>query len=349
MDTYFLGIDVGATTMKSALVQADGALCSEVKVIALGPKTNNAAFLQALQESIVFNARSKSFDGIGIGSPGPLDDEKGIIFNSANFPLVKNISLYAAASEAWRKADNDNTQKQDRWLAKKKKNYNNIFLQNDANCAALGQFHFGELSRSRQTKNLAVYTLGTGVGGGLVYNAKLFKGYQGNAFEIGHTSCPDLALLYHNPNLRFSAAQKCGCGAWDCLETFSSARGLHKRYLSLLSEDEKKQTGNISVKDIAELARKQDGRAKKVFQAAGLMLGHSLVDMVHLLNIEEVIFTGGMAAAKDLLLPFILQAIQNNMFTVFRERLHVSFIPAQEQSGIKGAAALCLDAEALVQ
>lgn len=339
--SLFLGVDVGATSVKSALVNNQGEIVSQVQKSPVGKNTDNEMLAQvlehalqkALEEILLLRTSSESpfiLEGIGVGSPGPLDDKKGIIFYSANFPLVKNFFLLKVFEDFFKNQTEKKSQNKFQDVISSNI-LENLFLQNDANCAALGQFYFVQ---KQQAENMLVYTLGTGVGGGFIYQKKLFSGYKGNSFEIGHTSVPNLANLYNNEDLRFPPLT-CGCGANDCLETFSSATGIRRRYEQLTQK-------YLPVEEIAELARKKEEKALRVFQAAGYMLGHSVVDAVHLINAERVVFTGGLTPAEDLILPYIQKAIDERMFKVFKERLSIEFSAAQKQSGIRGAAALCL-------
>lgn len=332
MMEVYLGIDIGATSIKSALINEQGEITSPVVSALVHNQTTAKQLTKTLQESLQANQgyaqkNKMEIQGLGVGSPGPLDGKAGVILESANFDRIKNFSIFEALLHSIQ-------QNSQHFLHKE--NFSNIHLENDANCAALGQFRFG---KHQGIENMMVYTLGTGVGGGFIYQKKLFRGFQGNAFEVGHTSVPNLSLLYQDQSLEFENIL-CGCGSLNCLETFSSASGMLKRYQSFNKQE---NMPIRTVKDLAQLAKEKDSVAQTIFKMAGLMLGHSVVDVVHLVNAEKVIFTGGLVGAKDLLQPFIEQVIGERMFDVFAKRLQIEFVEAQEQSGIRGAAALAME------
>lgn len=334
MNKVYFGIDIGATSIKSALVNYQGEIVSPITSTLVNNQTTAKQLTAALQKNLQagqnFAQKNKMMiQGVGVGSPGPLDGKAGVILESANFALIKNFSIFEALAYSIQKNSTNFLYKKD---------LSNLFLENDASCAALGQFRFG---KHEAIDNMLVYTLGTGVGGGFIYQGKLFKGFQGNAFEIGHTSVPALALLYKDKSLDFENIT-CGCGAVNCLETFSSASGMLKRYQSF---NKKENPIDLTVKTLAQQAQQGEPMAQTIFKMAGLMLGHSVVDAVHLINAEKVIFTGGLVGAKNLLQPFIEQVIKERMFDVFAKRLQLEFVEAQEQSGIRGAAALAMESQ----
>ncbi len=310
--SLILGIDIGGTTMKGGFIDPKGNLTAR-HVVPTPGKENNEVFLNALWELIrelLDSAGDAELIGMGIGAPGPpIHTGEGMIIQASNMPGVKNAPVVPFIREKLTQRGMDIK----------------IKINNDANAAALGQMYFGA---GKEFANFAVITLGTGVGGGLILNKRLFSGYHGNAFEAGH-----IPVFYPGNEV---PPRRCGCGSLGCLETIASATGI-KAYYKLFTGQEKRSI------EIVDLAKAGDPDAKKVYHIAGWALGHVAVSLVHILNLEAIIFTGGLAKAKDLLLPEIEAITQERVFPFLRERLKIIFTEGDENSGIKGAASLLFD------
>lgn len=190
-----LGIDIGATTVKFAALEADGTLADRgVLPVA---STDNAAFISQLV-SIIARPEFADCDRVGIGSPGPLNLDSGTIIASANMPGVKDLKLVAELKNRYPRQE--------------------FRLENDANAATLGEKYFGA---GKAFADFAVLTLGTGVGGGCIFGGKLQRGFRGNFFEVGHVNVAGIFA---------EGARRCGCGSFGCLEAYASATGISKSY-----------------------------------------------------------------------------------------------------------------------
>lgn len=191
-NSFAIGIDIGGGSIRSGLYDRLG---NELKYHSVPTplQLNNDLFLQALEESILPVLQTKDILGIGVGSPGPLDTEKGILVSSANMKGISNVPIIPFLKDKFGLP---------------------CFYENDANCAALGEAYFGEY------KNLSsqlILTLGTGLGGGFVSNGKLYSGYLGNGIEIGHTT----AVI---------GGRDCGCGQKGCVESYFSTKAFIGSY-----------------------------------------------------------------------------------------------------------------------
>lgn len=315
--SLILGIDIGGTTIKAGLLDPKGNLV-EKKVIETPADKDNTAFLNAIwdaAESLIHPENEKNIIGIGIGAPGPpINSHEGTIIEASNMPGVKNAPVVPFLRDK---------------LFNRNLDYK-IKINNDANAAALGQLYFG---KGKEFSNFTVVTLGTGVGGGLILNKRLFSGYLGNSFEIGH-----IPVFFPPADNKEDSIppRQCGCGATGCLETIASATGISEYYKIFTGEDK-------SAKDIAEAARNNDPAAKKAYRAAADALAHAAATIVHLLNVEAIIYTGGLAAAEDLLKPRIEEVLDHRIYPFLRDRLHILFTRGDENSGITGAASLLFD------
>lgn len=295
-----LGIDIGATSVKFGKLEKSGTL--NFRSSELLSAASNAALVAQIA-AIIARPEFSDCKAVGIGSPGPLDAEGGVIVASANMPQIKNCALVTELQK----------------LFPEKK----IRLENDANAAALGEFFFG---RGKQLQNLAVITLGTGVGGGCIFNGRLQRGFQGNFFEVGHI--PVAALPPGN-----TFARRCGCGAMGCLEAYASATGISESYFQASGE-------RCSAAEIAKRAHNHDQAALAAYQLAGVALGIAAATITQVMNITDFIFTGGVAAAESLLKPTLCETWQRQALAVFHSRLNMVFTHGDENAGILGATAL---------
>ena len=298
-----LGIDIGATSIKFAALDATGLLAHQgSEPVSSG---SNRGLIEQLA-SLVARPEFAQCVSVGIGSPGPLDLKEGVILASANMPGVKNCALVPELSL--------------RFPGKQ------FRLDNDANAATLGEWFFGA---GKGRSDFAVFTLGTGVGGGCVFQGKLQRGFNGNFFEVGHI--PVAAFPIGN-----SDARRCGCGALGCLETYASATGISETYF--------RQTGErLSAADIALRAEQVDDQALMAYTIAGQALGVAAATLTQVMNLTTFIFTGGVAAAEKLLRPAVVQTWHDLALPVFRPQLAMTFTRGDEHAGILGAAALFIE------
>lgn len=185
-----IGVDIGGGSIRVSLFDEEG---TELK--SNHTKTpehlDNLSFLEILKESI--RPLTPGAIGIGVGSPGPLNNETGVLLTSANMVGLQNVPIKQTLERAFSLP---------------------VYYENDANCAALGEAFFGSY---KAYESQLILTLGTGVGGGFVNQGSLYTGYLGNGIEIGHTTSVIGGAL-------------CGCGAKGCVESYFSTRGFLNRY-----------------------------------------------------------------------------------------------------------------------
>ena len=207
-----------------------------------------------------------------------------------------------------------------------------IAITNDANAAALGEMIYGG---AKGMKNFAMYTLGTGVGSGLVVNGDLVYGHDGFAGECGHTTLiPDGRL--------------CGCGSLGHLEAYCSAPGMKRTAFDLMVKYNAtdsllatKSFKDLNSKDIFEAAQKGDKIALEVFELTGKYLGQGLADTVHHLSPEAIFLFGGPVAAGDLIFKPTIAHMEQYLLPIFRNKIKV--LPSKLNAGdaaIVGASAL---------
>ncbi|PKA27340.1 glucose kinase [Leptospira sp. mixed culture ATI2-C-A1] len=219
-----IGVDIGGGSIRVSLFNQKG---KELK--SNHKKTpehlDNDSFLSVLNEAI--QPLAKESIGIGVGSPGPLNNETGVLLKSANMIGLNNLPIKSSLEAKFSLP---------------------VFYENDANCAALGEAIFGNY---KDCQSQLILTLGTGIGGGFVSNGKLYSGYLGNGIEIGHTTSVIGGAI-------------CGCGVRGCVESYFSTIGFLNRYLektnSKLSNAEVffqlVKNGDSAAKEILEFGTK---------------------------------------------------------------------------------------------
>lgn len=295
-----LGIDIGATTIKYAMLSVNSGLSGR-SVERVASESNRALMTQIAEA--IGKPEFSECTAVGIGSPGPLDLERGIIISSANMPEIKDCRLVEELTKQFP---------------------SKMFqLENDANAATLGEKFFGA---ARNIGDFSLFTLGTGVGGGCVFNGKLQRGKNGNFFEVGHIPVGYAAGLQ---------PRRCGCGNEGCLETLASATGISASYFEFCGK-------KITALEIAEAANSGDASAAKSYAIAGAALGLAAATITQLMNLTDFVFTGGVAAAETWIRPELERAYKAHTFAMFHNAKFF-FTQGDEDAGILGAAALFLE------
>lgn len=207
-----------------------------------------------------------------------------------------------------------------------------LALTNDANAAALGEMIYGG---AKNMKNFVMFTLGTGVGSGIIVNGDLVYGHDGFAGECGHTTLVPGGRL-------------CGCGARGHLETYCSAPGMKRTAFEIMVRDNAtdsllagKSFNDLDSKMIFEAAQKGDKVALEVFEQTGKYLGQGLADTVHHLSPEAIFLFGGPTAAGDLIFKPTVESMNTHLLPVFKNKVRI--LPSQLKPGdaaIVGASAL---------
>lgn len=317
MSKVVVGIDLGGTFVKTALVS------DEKKVIAKdsrptqaegGPSMVIDVMTQAVRDlAAKAGINLREVLAVGVGAPGPLNWQEGVVFTLPNLPGWKNVPL----AETMRKR-----------LGVP------CFVDNDANAACYGEYWMGA---GQGTQSMAVFTLGTGVGGGMVVFGQLLRGIDGTAAELGHLKVQRDGRL-------------CGCGSRGCLEAYASVTGMvrtavegldgHKNStLYKLSGGDTKQ---ITGKMISDAAQQGDPFARWVFNETATWLGLGIASLVNLQNPEKVVLCGGMIAAGDMLFEPVRATVRANSFEVPGNRCQIVPAGLGPDSGVLGSAGCAL-------
>ncbi len=288
MKEYYFGVDVGGTTVKMGLYSEKS---NWIKKWEIPTRKENggvhvlddiaAAVYAAQQEFDIDNARTA---GIGIGVPGPVL-KKSIVNGCVNV----GWNVVNVAEELGRRTGLP------------------VYVENDANIAALGEQWKGA---GKDYQSVALLTLGTGVGGGIILDGKIVSGFQGGGGEVGH-----LPVVH-------DADHACNCGKSDCVELAGSATGVLSYAKHLLSENEQPSTMReieiLTAKDVCDCCAAGDALAQQCIDRAAEVLGTALACIGCIVNPEAFLFGGGMAAAGDVLLAPIRRAYDAKVFPPLR-------------------------------
>lgn len=271
MSSYVIGIDLGGTETKIGIVNHDGHIIEKRIIPTLVSKGSNdviTRIAKTVNELISEKGIEKNIIGIGVGSPGSINREKGIVIFSPNFPGWKNVPL-----------------------ARKLEDLTGFkaYVENDANAFALGEWAFG---RFKGAPNIIALTLGTGVGGGVISRGELITGSKGFGGELGHVIIePDGPL--------------CGCGSHGCLEALASATSIVRMALEYKKRYPQSSVfahENITAKDVFDSAKSGDEMAELVVERATRALAIGIAGFVHIFNPNVVILGGGVSRAGKYLL-----------------------------------------------
>jgi glucokinase len=303
---YSIGVDLGGTNLRAAAVDQDGKLLAQVSA-STSPEKGREYVISEIVESIQ-ELRSKQlegrFAGVGIGVPGFILMEQGVILNSNNLSFLENFPL------------RDDIEKR---LGAP------VILENDANAAALGESWIGT---GADVDDLVLLTLGTGIGGGIIYKGRVMHGFLGMAGELGHLT----VVPNGNP---------CGCGNIGCLEKHASATAI-----SCIAELMKVTPHpNPTAEDIFKLAAAGDWKAQQVFRSMGEALGIALAMLINTFNFPLYLLSGGPLPAWDYFAPAMLEQVSRRSFTFRNTKTRIEKAKLGSKAGLFGAAYLPFQAQ----
>jgi glucokinase len=310
----YAGIDVGGTNIKGVLSDSNGNILNFIKI----PTEQNAADIENGICSIVekFSAIKSGKYGkvkaIGIGAAGSIDKKAGIILTSANiqswkkYPIVSIIEKRLGIS---------------------------TFLENDAAAAVIGEQWKGN---GRHFKNWIMLTLGTGIGGGIVIDNKLYTGRSGSSAEFGHTT-----IDYKG--------KRCPCGNIGCLELYASATALVRSAKSKIKKhldssinirlSQEKLTSRL----IFEEALKGDTFAVNIIHEIAIFLGIGISNLISIFNPEAVIIGGGLSRAHKFILPAVKKVVQERVQEGLKENIRYLVVKDEEKTPALGAAKVAIN------
>jgi glucokinase len=311
-----LAVDLGGTNFRLALVNQAGAIIQRFSHPT--PKGKGCDHLvrqlAAAMLEITGEMPGSNIRGVGMGIPGLVEPDRGLVVKAPNIPELDQVFLGQELSRLLP------------WP---------VGLENDANLFAWGEAFMGA---GRGARNLLGITLGTGVGGGLVLDGRLWQGSKGTAAEIGHITIEP-------------GGERCNCGNHGCLETLASATWTVKWTEAQLAAGEESSLQAVWRQNPQELTARRihqeavagDRLAQKAFQRVGRALGLGIADVVHLLGVPLIILGGNFARAWDQFIAALEEELAKRM--TFFPRADLTLRPATlgDNAGIMGAAKLAWD------
>jgi len=290
MESFSIGVDLGGTNMRIAAVDQSGrqieTICTSTRV-RRGRDLVISEMCGAIRKLAQKFTGTHPFAGVGVGVPGIIDMDTGTVYAAPNLPDWTN---YPVKAEIHRRLGTA------------------VILENDANCAVLGEKWMGA---GRHANGMCMVTLGTGVGGGFVFNGVLWHGMIGMAGEIGHmTVTPD--------------GPPCGCGNRGCLEQFASATAIKRMAAEASAAGKAPELARamdanpeFSAKLVYQYALQGDAAAQQIFDTVGWALGVVLSSLVDALNLSMYVIGGGVSSAWEVFSPALFRELRKRSI-VFR-------------------------------
>jgi len=302
-----IGVDLGGTSIKSALVNESGKVLHRLErpTLAADGPTRVLDQIVGCVHDLQRQADSDDIVAVGVGAPGPTNWETGVVYSPPNLPGWKDVPL---ADEIASRTSLT------------------TYIENDANAACWGEFWAGAGS---DAKSLCCLTLGTGVGGAIVLDGALLRGPDGTAGELGHL------CVQRN-------GRACGCGARGCLEAYASVTGLVRTAREGLDRGEasslRSNIYSLTGVAVSEAASHGDTFAKSVISGTGEWVGVGVASLINLLNPDMIVICGGMIEAGDLLFDAIRQTAAQQAFDVPANRAQIVPAALGQDAGVIGAA-----------
>lgn len=300
-----IGVDIGGTKVGGGLVDENGNVLATTRRPT--PADDTTGVIQAVKEVVEELREGREIEAVGIGAAGWISSDRSTVMLAPNLswkdePLRDKVAAVIDLP---------------------------VVVENDANVAIWGEHRFGAAKKHRSS---VLYTIGTGVGGGIVVKDNLLRGTHGVAAEIGHIRSV------------MPGGRECGCGRHGCLEQYASGRALTRAARDGAAENPEKAAvllklaggdpESISGRQVTEAARKGDEIALAAFDSIGFYLGNSAADMVNLIDPGVILIAGGVVDAGDLLLDPIrkhyLEALGN------RAKVPVAEVRAAELGSLAG-------------
>ena len=310
---YIIGVDLGGTNIVVGAMSADGKQHFAMRSIPTSAESGAegvADRIVGLIEGVVLdtlaetNSSRRDVIGVGVGAPGPLDREKGLVVVAPNLGW-KNFPLRDRISERLRLP---------------------VTLDNDANCATVGEWWQGA---ARGGTNVVGMTIGTGIGGGVIIEGKLFHGASDVAGEIGHTTI-DLN------------GRHCKCGNYGCLEAYASGPAIATRAREVLVREETAsllpslvggKLDSITAETVYKAAQQGDAVASEIVRDTARYLGAGIANLLNILNADVVVVAGGVTQAGDALFVPLRAEVRRR---AFRPAVDATRIVAGELPGTAG-------------
>ncbi len=312
---YFVGLDVGGTNMKAGVVDDTGRKYSAESLLT-EPEKGQQHGLERMCETIRLaiskaGLRPDQIAAIGVATPGLMDIPAGLITNPVNLKPWRNVPVRQYVQDKFKLP---------------------TAFQNDANAAAYGEYWAGA---GRGVHSMVLFTLGTGIGAGIIIGDLVVEGEHSHGAELGH-----MIIEMTNPRL-------CGCGRRGCLEAYASATAVVKRTMEALAQDKGKSSlhalaksgKEITSKEIFDAAAAGDALADKIVEDTAYYLAVGATNAMHSIDPDMVVYTGGMIAAGESFLERIRRHVKRLALQIPAEKTQIRYSQLGGDAGFIGAAA----------
>ena len=305
-----LGIDIGGTSIKGGLVYRFGQV-DKLFSLPIDKSLSQEEQVKALIIIIKETYKDDEFEGIGLGIPGAIDNTLGVVMYSNNLKW-ENLEIGKMLKRAF--------------PGKK------VAMTNDANAAALGEAKFGS---AKNEQNVVMLTLGTGIGGGIIINGKLYEGNHGRGAELGHQVIVLDGIL-------------CSCGRKGCFEQYASATALIRQAKEAIKENPEcklalsaKNGDEVNGKLIFETAKAGCSTAQKVVDNYVKYLSEGLINICNVFRPSSIVLSGGIANQGDYLINKVVAYLEKEHYGYLPEfKVDIKVASLGYNSGIIGAASL---------
>jgi glucokinase len=288
-NSYSIGVDFGGTNLRIAAYTPASGFLETIQIparVQAGRDAVVADMGSAIRKLRDTYSAKLTLQGIGVGSPGPLELPEGRLRNPPNLPGFDGLELRAAVQQGLGSC---------------------VIVENDANLAALAECVVGK-GKTLGVDSLCMLTLGTGVGSGIVLHGKIWHGMNGMAGENGH-------------NTIYADGELCSCGNHGCLEMLASATAVRRRALAMIGAGKspgltalEKRSPDFTSREISELAIAGDVDARKIFSDVGRALGIGLAAVVNTLNLPLYVVGGGLVNSWKLFAPALFEELRHRSY-----------------------------------
>jgi glucokinase len=311
----YVGLDVGGTTMKAGVVDDARKVLASVSLSTeahRGQEVGLEHMCEVIRQAVAAaGLKMRDICAIGVATPGTMDIPAGVILDPPNLKPWRNVPVRAHIHKVFKLP---------------------TAFQNDANAAALGEFWAGA---GKDAHSMVLFTLGTGVGGGIIIGDLILEGEHSHGAELGHMK------------IEMTKPRQCGCGRCGCLEAYASATAVVKRATEALSQKgvksqlqaSRNKEGGLTARDIFDAASAGDDLADKIVEDTAYYLAVGAMNMMHTIDPAMIVFGGGMIAAGETFLKRIRMFIKELAFPVPAERTTICYAQLGSDAGFIGAAA----------
>lgn len=310
----FVGLDVGGTTMKAGVVDDAGkemASASLATEAHRGQEFGLERMCETIRQAVAAaGLKMSDIAAIGVATPGTMDIPAGLILDPPNLKPWRNVPVRDHIHQAF--------------------NLPTAF-QNDANAAALGEFWAGA---AKEAHSMVLFTLGTGIGGGIIVGDLVLEGEHSHGGELGHMK------------IELTNGRLCGCGRFGCLEAYASATAVVKRASEALAQSaiqsqlqaHQGKQGGLTSRDIFDAAAAGDKLADKIVEDTAYYLAIGAMNMMHTIDPDMIVYAGGMVAAGPSFLERIRKFVKELAFPVPAEKTLICYAQLGSDAGFVGAA-----------